>query len=83
MNNDGLKKIAVACALFSLFLVFLGSWANGARVSTSLIRGLESFLVFGFMAWGVGQMILARFLNQQEPPQEVKPRKGEQLDQSV
>jgi len=82
MNDAGIKKIAVAFGLFSLILVFMGSWLNGARVSTSFIRGIESFLVFGFLAWGVGRVILPRFLNQQEPPQETKPRKGEQLNQT-
>ncbi len=83
MNDAVIKKIAVAFGLFALSLVSLGSWLNGARISTSFIRGIESFLVMGFLAWGVGKLILARFLNQMEPPQEAKPSKGEQVNQSV
>ena len=84
MNDAVIKKIAVAFGLFALTLVALGSWLNGARVSTSFIRGIESFLVMGFLAWGVGKLILDRYLDQIEPPQEEsKPVKGEQLNQSV
>ena len=83
MNDAIINKIAVACGLFSLTLVFLGSWLYGARLETSFIRGIESFLILGFLAWCVGKIIRARFLNQTPPSQEAKPPKGEQLNQSV
>jgi len=83
MNDSILNKIAVAFGLLSLALVFFGSLLNGARLSTSFIRGIESFLILGFLAWGVGKVIWVRFLNQTMPPEEVKPPKGEQINQSV
>jgi hypothetical protein len=83
MNDSILNKIAVAFGLFSLALVFFGSLLNGARLSTSFIRGIESFLILGFLAWGVGKVIWVRFLNQTTPPEEAKPPKGEQINQSV
>lgn len=83
MNDAIINKIAVACGLFSLTLVFLGSWLYGARLGTSFIRGIESFLVLGFLAWCVGKIIQVRFLNQTPPPQEAEPPKGEHLNQSA
>lgn len=83
MNDTIINKIAVACGLFSLTLVFLGSWLYGARLGTSFIRGIESFLILGFLAWCVGKIIQVRFLNQMPPPQEAEPPKGEHLNQSA
>lgn len=82
MNDAIINKIAVAVGLFSLALVFLGSWLYGARLGTSFIRGIESFLVLGFLAWCVGKIVRVRFLNQ-TPPQEDEPPKGEHINQSA
>ncbi len=45
------NKIAVACGLFAFALMLVGCALSGSRALTSLIRGGESAVVFGFVIW--------------------------------
>ena len=43
--------MAAGFALFSFGVLALGSLLNGARLFTAFIRGIESGVTFGVLAW--------------------------------
>ena len=51
MSRTSIKKFSVVAGLFSFTFIFFGSWIYEARISSSLIRGLEGFAVFGLLTW--------------------------------
>jgi len=51
MSRTSIKKISVVAGLFSFTLIFFGSWIYGARIFSSLFRGLEGFAIFGLLTW--------------------------------
>jgi len=81
MQRTRIKKIAVGAGLFAFTLVFFGSWAYGARVGSALIRGVESFALFGLLAWAVLRGWAA--LQTEESLGEGNDKKGVNLDQTA
>lgn len=51
MSRTSIKKFSVVAGLFSFTFIFFGSWIYEARVSSSFIRGLEGFVIFGLLTW--------------------------------
>lgn len=51
MTRTTIKKFTVAAGLAAFTLMLFGSLAYGARFSSSFIRGVEGFIVFGLLAW--------------------------------
>ena len=51
MNNRKAQQIAVGFGLFSMALMVSGSLLAGARLTASIIRGVEGAAVFGLLAW--------------------------------
>jgi hypothetical protein len=51
MSRISIKKFSVVAGLLSFTLVFFGSWIYGARIFSSLIRGVEGFAIFGLLTW--------------------------------
>ncbi len=51
MNNRKAQQMAVVFGMFSMALMVLGSLFAGARLITSIIRGVEGAAVFGLLAW--------------------------------
>jgi len=51
MNNRKVQQIAVGFGLFSMALMVSGSLLAGARLLTSILRGVEGAVVFGLLAW--------------------------------
>jgi len=81
MTSHKAKKGALVFALFAFNVLSIGSWAMGARVVTALIRGVEAFLLFGALAWGVGSLLAVRGRDH-EGNQETG-NKGRNLDQTA
>ncbi len=80
MNDLSVKKVALFFALFAFTLLCIGSLINGARVTTSIIRGGEGFLIFGLLAWGVGKRLLAK---QSADPEPVSPPQDEPVGENL
>lgn len=51
MSRTSIKKFSVVAGLFSFTFIFFGSWIYEARISSSFIRGLEGFAIFGLLTW--------------------------------
>jgi len=51
MSGISIKKFSVVAGLLSFTLIFFGSWIYGARIFSSLIRGVEGFAIFGLLTW--------------------------------
>jgi len=81
MSLTSIKKIAVVAGLVSFTLIFFGSWAYGARIFSSALRGLEGFAIFGLLAWLILRGWIA--IQPAEHLDEGKDKKGINLDQTA
>ncbi len=82
MSQTGIKKMALIFALFSFAILTFGSVLSGSRILTALIRGTEGALLFGLVAWFLGNYILEEKTD--APPEEIEgEQKGAHLDETA
>lgn len=82
MSNTGIKKMALIFALLSFAILTFGSALSGSRILTALIRGAEGALLFGLLAWFLGNYILEQ-KDEAAPETTEDEKKGANLDETV
>ncbi|MFQ5672368.1 MAG: hypothetical protein ACE5G9_04685 [Nitrospinales bacterium] len=80
MTSLTARKIATGFALLSFAVLAFGSLLNGARIVTSLVRGVEAGLVFGLLAWALSFLLLKEEEDGKEDAESDNNQKGQNLE---
>ena len=77
------QKMAASFGLLSFGVLSIGSLLMGATVLTGVIRGVAGAIIFGFLVWSIGTLLMGEDEKAKDEGHEEDPDKGTQLDQTA
>ncbi len=83
MTAENVKRISAGFGMLAFLVMSVGSFLMGARLMIAMIRGVEGFVVFGVVAWGVCLFLQRNVDFSEAPMMEDDESKGAHLDETA